>query len=291
MKTEGGMKTECGGFGWFTAIVFAVLAGTAGMAVPAVQAGQADWLQIEDWERDPPVDPGDGALRKSGFPWYDARTSGPRAWPVPEMIPATSRNRDAIPDQKPIRPTGTTPLNTPSTGLLGLSLLTWGVIALFVAGLVALLIWGYSRIDAGQRKQNVEDDWDDLHERIHELPFEIEESLTGNFRNMARQAFEQEDYARAIMLLFSHVLLMLDRQGFIRLQKYKTNREYFREVREHAKLAQFYRQVMIPFERSFYGHHPLDRQTVLDCWNRLGEFESGVSRQAKDTVLSGDDSA
>lgn len=285
------MRTKGIGFGWLAMVVFAVLSAMSAMEVPVAHAGQAGWLQAEDWEYDPSVDPGDGALRKSGFPWYDAKTSGPRAWPVPEMVPATSRNRDAIPAQKPIGQPGTMRLNTPSNGLLGLSLLTWGVIALFVAGLVALLIWGYTRIDAGQRKQAVEDDWDDLHERIHELPFEIEESLTGNFRSMAWQAFEQEDYARAIMLLFSYVLLMLDRRGFIRLQKYKTNREYFREVREHAELAQFYRQVMIPFERSFYGHHPLDRQTFLNCWNRLGEFESGVSRRAEDTVLTGDNSA
>lgn len=285
------MRTKGVGFVWLAMVVFAVLLAMSAMAVPVAHTGQAGWLQTEDWEYDPSVDPGDGALRKSGFPWYDAKTSGPRAWPVPEMVPATSRNRDAIPAQKPIGQPGRMRLNTPSNGLLGLSLLTWGVIALFVAGLVALLIWGYTRIDAGQRKQAVEDDWDDLHERIHELPFEIEESLTGNFRSMAWQAFEQEDYARAIMLLFSYVLLMLDRRGFIRLQKYKTNREYFREVREHAELAQFYRQVMIPFERSFYGHHPLDRQTFLNCWNRLGEFESGVSRRAEDTVLTGDNSA
>ncbi len=281
------MSVYRGGLGRMALILAAALAGL-GDAVAA--DGASDRIQVEESEYPPTADPGDGALRKAGFPWYDAEKREPRPWPVPEMLPARSRDRDAIPPQKPTQPPRFNPLNAPSAGLLGLSFLTWGVIALFVVGLVALLIWGYTRIEARPGKRPETDDWDDLHDRIHELPFEMETRLSGDFRSMAWQAFERGDDARAIMLLFSYVLLMLDRRGFIRLQKGKTNREYFREVREHADLAEFYQQVMIPFERSFYGHHALDRQTFLNCWNRLDEFESGVFRRAEGTVLAGEDS-
>ena len=55
-----------------------------------------------------------------------------------------------------------------------------------------------------------------------------------DYLDEAQRLYRNGDYAQAIIYLFSHQLLQLDRRHWLRLVKGKTNRQYLREVRRSA---------------------------------------------------------
>lgn len=94
----------------------------------------------------------------------------------------------------------------------------------------------------------------------------------------ARRAYEQGNYSEAIIYLFSHQLVSLDRRQFIRLAKGKTNRQYLRELKKRGTLGGLFEQTMVCFEDVFFGKHDLDRQRFESCWSRLPEFDAVVTQ-------------
>ncbi|MCC6126053.1 MAG: hypothetical protein IT426_13905 [Pirellulales bacterium] len=109
-------------------------------------------------------------------------------------------------------------------------------------------------------------------DRIESLPFPI---LAGNMNLLdeARRLYQQGDYAKAVVFLFSYQLVELDKRHRIRLAKGKTNRQYLREVGARLSLRQLLEQTMIAFEDTFFGRHALSQTRFESCWFRLGEFE------------------
>ena len=224
-------------------------------------------------------DAAESSLRSNPFPWYDAQQDAARPWPVPEYRTPGSEDRNSVPPFVPRSFNTNRRFNLNwSNWFTGLSLTTWIVIAILIVGLLVFLLWGYSRTGsrrAGHKSRRPERP---LEERIRELPFELAAQESGDFKSMSWAAFQAGQYERAIMLLFSHTLLTLDQHHWIRLQKGKTNRQYFREVARQPELARFYEQVMLPFERSFFGGYPLDARTYEQCWQRLESFEQQLER-------------
>jgi len=103
------------------------------------------------------------------------------------------------------------------------------------------------------------------------------ETTSGDFRQLAQNAYASGDYRSAITYLFSHVLVSLDQRGLIRLRKGKTNRQYLSELRRHRSLADYYQHVMVPFEAAFFGNHDLEKKQFESCWNQLDSFLTGVN--------------
>jgi hypothetical protein len=200
-----------------------------------------------------PVDIGRDALNPwtGGYPWYDADSDGIRRVDVPQ------------------------PSHSPGDGLAAfpasaLQWTAWIVIALLLAGVVYLSVralWLRERRAAEDEEEPVGG-----ADRVESLP------LPAGGRRLdllaeARRCREQGDYGRAIVYLFSHQLLQLDKHSRIHLARGKTNRQYLREIRPWPSLGELVEQTTLAFEQVFFGHHPLDRPAFESCWSRLDEFE------------------
>lgn len=110
-------------------------------------------------------------------------------------------------------------------------------------------------------------------DRVEALPF-LRKRSHDDLLGQARRCYEQGDYGEAIIYLFSHELVELDRHALVRLAKGKTNRQYLREARRAGPLARMVERTMVAFEDVFFGRKSLDRAGFEACWNELGQFES-----------------
>ncbi len=223
------------------------------------------------------------AFAKKKYPWYDAETDQVKRIEFRQRPEARSKNRENIP-LKPASPAGTGPnLNWNfGTGWMDIfSLFIWVVIGVIVATLVAVLIWAFLRMESN-REQNDDDETPgrSMSESIKQLPFDLE-TTTGDFRQLAQAAYTNGDYRKAMIYLFSHVLVSLDQKGLVRLRKGKTNRQYLLELRPHRPLANYYQHVMVPFEATFFGDHELTKHEFESCWNELDGFQSGVENSSQ----------
>jgi hypothetical protein len=115
-------------------------------------------------------------------------------------------------------------------------------------------------------------------DRLEELPFQLDQPV-GDLLSEARRAAEAGDYDRAIVLLYSHQLLELDKREAIRLTKGKTNRQYLRELRLCTGLAPLLATSMVAFEDVFFGGHTLDRERFEECWRQAKQLLERSSLQ------------
>ena len=230
------------------------------------------------------ADAGREALEKKRFPWFDADSQSISELEQTKPDRAKSLNRGDLPEYIPPTQTPRNP-NTPTGLATLLSTTTWILIAVLFLLIVGILVWFFLKMEARSGMDRGSDlrEEEDIRERITQLPFEIQHTATGDFRDQAAHAARQGDFGRAIMLLFSHVLLQLDRKGLIRLKKGKTNRQYLNELKSHRQLSSYYRKVMIPFEDNFFGGHPIHRQEFEDCWGQLDSFQNQVNQSVQAT--------
>lgn len=233
---------------------------------------------------------------------------GERAWYDPasdQLLPLTVKSktddtihRDSrwLPKPKKIRQrapgsgaTGSGGSGRAFWGSLGSSLssanlFAWGVLVLLVIVLVALLVYAYSRIDqqpdfAAQTKKSLLDDMDDeeLAERIEQLPEELRQQIT-DLRGAARHWMQEGQFDRAIILLFGHQLLLLDRHQIIRLSRGKTNRQYLNEARSHTDVRSILRNTVDAFESSYFGRHPLSSERFAILWDENEHLEKRLAQ-------------
>lgn len=114
-------------------------------------------------------------------------------------------------------------------------------------------------------------------DRVEALPFQLRKP-TGDFLSEARRLYEQGNFSEAVIYLYSHLLVQLDRHHVIRLAKGKTNRQYLRETRPRPALKEILDVTMIAFEDVFFGHHDLPRERFEQCWRRLDEFHAELEK-------------
>jgi hypothetical protein len=85
--------------------------------------------------------------------------------------------------------------------------------------------------------------------------------------------YDASQYSEAIIYLFSHELVELDKHQVIRLSKGKTNRQYLRETRSRPLIAGMLESTMVAFEDSFFGNKQLSRDVFERSWSHLNEFQ------------------
>ncbi|HEV3021609.1 MAG TPA: DUF4129 domain-containing protein [Pirellulales bacterium] len=192
------------------------------------------------------------------FPWYDGSQDDLR------------RVNVRTPWNWTWKPKSGSPFN-----LSWLQIVILVVAALLLAGLAYLLIKAYlDREDlagdeqAGLRKFDAADD----AARIEALPFRLRRGAL-DLLEEARRHYAAGNYSEAVIYLFSHELVELDRGRMIRLAKGKTNRQYLRELAVRPTLKQLLEQTMVAFEDVFFGNYALQRQRFEACWRRLDEFD------------------
>jgi len=158
-------------------------------------------------------------------------------------------------------------------------LLGWLAAALLLAAVIYLLTKLYHKSQAaapvgGLAAAGGETDSLDP-ERVEALPLPARRHADDLLAE-ARRLYEQGAFAEAIVYLFSHQLVQLDRGHVIRLSRGKTNRQYLREIAPRRPLQEVVEQTMVAFEDVFFGNYPLDRGRFEACWTRLPQFDQLV---------------
>ena len=126
-------------------------------------------------------------------------------------------------------------------------------------------------------------------DRVEALPMAVDEAVSDLLAE-ARRRRDAGDLAAAIVYLFSHQLLELDRHHLIRLVKGKTNRQYLREIKRNAdsagRLQEIVRETVLLFENVFFGRHAPSQLAFASCWNQVDEFDRLVRAAARDEEQS-----
>jgi hypothetical protein len=213
------------------------------------------------------------------FPWYDSASDDVRRL---NMRPRQSlEEREATWTDNKTR-TATTAPPAQRVSYFGKILQVIGLTTLVILlGLIAYLVATAFlkeelNEDAATVRRVVESRRD--ADRVEALPFQIR-AAAGDFLTEARRLYEAGDYSQAIVYLFSHQLVQLDKHHVIRLTKGKTNRQYLRETRHRPPLAGILETTMIAFEDAFFGNKTLSRETFERCWQHIDEFETTLARQ------------
>lgn len=156
----------------------------------------------------------------------------------------------------------------------------WMVVAVVVV-VLALIVWLVVRELARRQRRTAQVKLPGESElpadRVEALPF-LRERSHDDLLGQARRHYEQGNYSEAIVYLFSHELVELDRSSLIRLTRGKTNRQYLREAGKFRPLASLVERTMVAFEDVFFGRRPLDRAGFEACWQELGQFDQLISQ-------------
>ncbi len=108
--------------------------------------------------------------------------------------------------------------------------------------------------------------------RIESLPFQLDKKPTSLLEE-AERLYREGNPSQAILYLFSYQLVEMDKLQMIRLTRGKTNRQYLRELKNHARLRGLMEPTVVAFEHVFFGKHSLPAAAFEACWRRVGEFE------------------
>ena len=235
-------------------------------------------------------DAGKDFLNRKNFPWYESETDTVVDLDRVDPGHAKTLERSKVSGYTPKQTQNANGANNWSAGWITslFSSTVWVIIAVVFLAIIAILVWVFLQMENRQGSSTFmdEDEVEKMQERIKQLPFQLAQANdSGDFRDLAQQAAQRGDFSRATMLLFSHVLIQLDKNGLIELKRGKTNRQYLRELKPHHGLVQYYQRVMVPFEDSFFGDHDVARQVYESCWADLDGFQNEVSECSEAVVV------
>lgn len=111
--------------------------------------------------------------------------------------------------------------------------------------------------------------------RVTDLPFELAPSNLSLLEQSDRY-LAQNDYAKAMIYYYSHLLVELDDAGLLRLERGKTNRAYLKEVMQFPRLKKYLNTAILDFEKVFFGRHDLSKEDFESLRNELTSFETWV---------------
>ena len=228
-------------------------------------------------------------LPNHNYPWYDANVQ--QIKPIETQPESMSKSgiRKKIEKgiaitktTKPATPAGPTTGGTNAWGDLDLTTFYTALLAVMVVVALGVLIYKFLKIESSSDSDLV-NKRKLLSESIEQLPFDLQ-VRNGDFLRLARTEYEAGDLRRAIILLYSHVLVTLDQNERIELKKGKTNRQYLKEVWQDPRVSKYFKSVMLPFESAFFGNHEPDAQGFERCWAGLEEFHQRVNQSVGDVT-------
>lgn len=229
---------------------------------------------------DDPVDSGREALGEGGnFPWYDAAADDIR--PVTgrasvKEVKGSSDSERGEHGREHGRERGSersVRWKAPSGLFAGGEVVAWIVVGAIIAAIIGMILYAILQGDGLERKGKTARDTAGVD--LDALPVPVVAGDTDLLAE-ARRLYERGEFARAMIYLYSHVLLRLDRGHLIRLAKGKTNRQYLREVRSRPSLAAFFESAMHAFEAAFFGRRELPRDEFEAAWRGIDEFHRTI---------------
>jgi hypothetical protein len=213
------------------------------------------------------------ALSKAGFPWYDPATDSARpVWPPEDwdssrlgrLLARIGRWLDGLNGPR-----------MPRVGSAG-DLIVIGLVLLALTILLVVLIelWRRYRpagdgldLGDGARAGSVA--------RIEGLPEGVRPGVDDPWAE-ARRRRERGDYAGAIVCLFAHQLLTLDRLGLVRLAPGRTARQLVRSIADRPLRADV-EPTLLLFEAVYYGHHTPSAEAFEAAWAVAEAFQGRVA--------------
>ncbi|MCA9138807.1 MAG: hypothetical protein KDB00_18675 [Planctomycetales bacterium] len=237
-------------------------------------------------------------------PWFDAQKN--------EIVPIaiTPRTDDSIhrdsrwlPKPETVKKTTTQPktsntgTTTTGTVLFGSSVTMgnvfgWVLLVVLALAIVGITVYAISRAEInlpdGKKSGKVGSGGDGLPdeqmlERIKHLPAELRRTDV-NLRTECERLMLEGRFDQAIILMLGHQLLLLDRNGLLRLSRGKTNGRYVRETRTNDHdCATYLRATADAFEQSYFGRHEIPENVFHELWkqNELLERAATVYGVAK----------
>ncbi|QDV44869.1 hypothetical protein Enr13x_47400 [Stieleria neptunia] len=250
-----------------------------------------------DAVKPPPTIEVDGSVNESldSTPWYDPQSR--QLVPIElEIRQDDSIHRESrwLPKPKkiaqPDRPSNTTTTGAATaTGLFGTSV-TWGnlfgwvLLAAMVLGIVGITVYAISRAELRMENRTSTASAADVKglpdeqtlERIKHLPPELRRTDV-NLRTECERLMGEGRFDQAIILMLGHQLLLLDRNGLLRLSRGKTNGRYVRETRNHHDtIATWLRATADAFEQSYFGRHEISAHVFEQLWRQNEMLESAT---------------
>jgi hypothetical protein len=224
-------------------------------------------------EADESVELGRDALSKRNYPWYERQEDTAR--------PLRVGKKSATQTETPTTRTKTATPTSQGGGftLFGSALQVLGliVLTLVLAGVAALIAWAFLRNETSQTQGASVVAASREVDRVEQLPFALKRA-SSDFLAEARRLAQEGNYSEAVIYLYSHLLVELDKHHIIRLAKGKTNRQYLRETRTRPVLAGILETAMVAFEDVFFGHYELPRERFEECVGEVGRFEAELSK-------------
>ncbi|QDV63810.1 DUF4129 domain-containing protein [Crateriforma conspicua] len=215
--------------------------------------------------------------------WFDAETQTLRPVDVESDDQDTvNRNSRWLPDAQKIKQaSSTTPTTTTGNGTAS-QVVGWVLITVFFVLVILAVLYALKNSEArwavgNQSKQpRLHDDF--VQQRIKELPAELQHA--GSDPLTAADRFRLAgQYDRAIVMLYGHQLLFLDRHGLLRLSRGKTNKRYVREAAAHSpEVSDSLRRTVEAFERSYFGRHSIRRDEFETLWADNQTLEQSVNQ-------------
>lgn len=223
--------------------------------------------------------------------WYDAEKGVIPVEVEPKVDDSLNRDSRWLPKPKKVakpKPQTTTTPNAGNgvlnSGLTFANIVGWLLLILTVGSILGLIVYLMSKaeIDLGgnpsSRGSGASDGAPDeqMIQRMKHLPAELRRTDV-NLRSEAERLMHEGLYDQAIILLFGHQLLTLDRAGLLRLNRGKTNRQYVRETRfVDPSIADRLSQTVSAFERSYFGRHSIGQAEFAQLWQSGEQLERSV---------------
>lgn len=215
------------------------------------------------------------------FPWYSEAEGGIRQVDEAQASEGRSTHRDSDWLRKP--KSNSRQFNGLSGWTSFFTVLFWVVIVVIILAIVGFLVWAFMRQETTMASDDIQDwlvDQRTDEQRIEALPFALTKPLS-DLLQAAEQARNDGNYRLAIIYLFSHVLIQLDRAHLIRLAKGKTNRQYLAELSQLKEVRRLTLNFMLLFERVFFGRHAPSQKEADECWQWLVQFDQRLAEVAK----------
>ena len=226
---------------------------------------------------------GTDALGGHEYPWYDAESRSVKPLEQKAGQPSASQERDEVPIGKPKikkTPAGNKVTGGGGTTGEGAGSMFAIIVATIILIVLVVLVMTFLHIESNKSEEANDSSGRSRKQSIEQLPFDLD-TADGDFQSVADAAYRSGDLRKAIIYLYSHVLVTLDQNRIIRLRKGKTNRQYLREVQRHQGVSGYFQEVMLPFESVFFGDHDMDANQFQQCWSGLGKFHAIVKDKAE----------
>ncbi len=155
----------------------------------------------------------------------------------------------------------------------------WIVLAILLAALTTQIIRAYLRREQDLAQRNVARATlrTDTTRRAA-LAF-LDRHQAVDLLAAARACYQRGQFNEAMVYLFSHELVELDRRAHLRLERWKTNRQYLGEI-GGGPLGALLARTMVNFEEVFFGGRQLEQADFEVCWSQLERFQALAERRS-----------